>query len=184
MAVADVAISEWFHAHGHPAITQIMLLITHMHGTWGICILAAGLAILLELRRLRWWLLALALCVPGGLILNAAVKQIFRRARPHFDEPLLTLTTYSFPSGHAAGATVFYGFLVALLLAHVQERRRRVAIVTGAILMVSLAGLSRVYLGVHYLSDVIAAFIEGVLWLTLCLTVVRALEHRSNVGKA
>ena len=178
----DIAVSAWFHAHTHPVLTQIMLVITHAHSTLAICLLALGIGLWLLRRRRFWWLLALILSVPGGLILNAAVKQAIRRARPHFDDPLLTLTSYSFPSGHTAGATVFYGFLTVLLLAHVRETRWRVAIVAGASGMVVLVALSRVYLGVHYLSDVIGAIVEGAIWLALCLTAVRALWRRSTIG--
>jgi membrane-associated phospholipid phosphatase len=178
----DVTISAWFHAHTHPVLTQVMLVITHVHSTMGICLLAACIALWLLRSRRFWWLLALGLSVPGGLILNAAVKQLFQRARPQFDDPLLSLTTYSFPSGHTAGATVFYGFLTVLLLAHVRERRWRVSIFAGASCMVILVALSRIYLGVHYLSDVIGAIVEGVIWLALCLTGVRALWRRSTMG--
>jgi membrane-associated phospholipid phosphatase len=178
----DVTISAWFHAHTHPVLTQVMLGITHVHSTMGICLLASGIALLLVRWQRFWWLLALGLSVPGGLILNAAVKQLFQRARPHFDDPLLSLTSYSFPSGHTAGATVFYGFLTVLLLAHVRQRRWRVAIIAGAICMVTLVALSRIYLGVHYPSDVIGAIFEGLIWLALCLSAVRVLWRRSMPG--
>lgn len=179
----DVAVTNWFEEHRHPVITQFMLAITQLHGTLGICILASGIGVWLWRSHRTWWLLALLLCVPGGLLLNAAVKQIFQRARPHLDEPLLVLSTYSFPSGHAAGATVFYGFLAVLLLALVSLRAWRIGIVAGAIAMIALVALSRVYLGVHYLSDVAAAVLEGVIWLVLSLTTVRALWRRSTEGQ-
>lgn len=179
----DVAVSAWFHAHTHPVLTQVLLVITHVHGTLGICILASGIAIWLLATNRPWWVLTLILCVPGGLILNAAVKQVFQRARPYFDDPILTLTTYSLPSGHTAGATVFYGFLTVFLLAHVPQRRWRFAIVATACGMVALVALSRVYLGVHYLGDVLVAIVEGVLWLALCFAAVRALRRQSGVKR-
>ncbi|MBI2768476.1 MAG: phosphatase PAP2 family protein [Burkholderiales bacterium] len=176
--MTDLSVSAWFHAHTHPVLTQALLLVTNLHGTLGICLMAAALGlVLLKLRR-PWWLLALVLSVPGGLVLNALVKQVFRRARPHFDDPLLSLPTYSFPSGHTAGATVFYGFLAVLLLAHVEAPRWRAAIAGGAAAMVLLVGISRIYLGVHYLSDVVGAIVEGLLWLALCFGAVRALRRR------
>lgn len=176
----DAALSNWLHAHTHPVLTQAMLVITHVHSNLGICVLAAGVALWLIATHRPWFLLALVLCVPGGLLLNAGMKQIFQRARPHFDDPLLTLTSYSFPSGHTAGATVFYGFLAVFLLAEVRQRRGRIAIVAGAFVMVALVAFSRVYLGVHYPTDVIAAIVEGAIWVTLCMTAVRALWRRST----
>ena len=176
--LADASVSAWFYAHTHPMLTQAMLAITRLHGTLGILLMALVLAfVLLKLGRAQW-LLPLALCVPGGLLLNVLAKQVFHRARPQFDEPLLSLPTYSFPSGHTAGATVFYGFVAVLLLAQVQDRRLRIAIVAGAALMVALVGLTRIYLGAHYLTDVAGAIVEGVLWLALCLAGVRALRRR------
>jgi membrane-associated phospholipid phosphatase len=180
----DLAVSAWFHEHTHPVLTQIMLAITNVHGTLGICILATGVGYYLWQTHRIWWLLALLLSVPGGLLLNAALKQIFRRARPYFDDPLLTLATYSFPSGHTAGTTVLYGFVAVLLLSRVHERRWRVAILAGAGAMVALVALSRVYLGLHYLSDVVVAVIVGLLWLALCLVIVRAMWRRSMTGES
>jgi membrane-associated phospholipid phosphatase len=180
----DVPVSAWFHAHAHthPAITQIMLVISRVHTPVGICLLALILAGLLLRWHRPWSVLALALCVPGGLLLNATIKQIFQRARPHFEDSVLTLTSFSFPSGHAAGATVFYGFLAVLLLEHERRKGARAAIVAAAAGMVALVGLSRIYLGVHYLSDVLGGVVEGVIWLALCLTGVRALSRRRTTG--
>ena len=161
-----------------------MLIVTHVHSTLGVSLMAAGIALWLLISRRPWWLLTLILCVPGGLVLNATVKQIFRRARPQFDEPLLSLTSYSFPSGHTAGATVLYGFLAVLLLTFVRQPSWRALIVTAATVMVALVALSRVYLGVHYLSDVAGAIFEGAVWLALCFWVVRALRRHIGVGPA
>ena len=178
----DVAVSAWFHAHHDPLLTQFMLAITHWHSTAGILLMAAALGIGLYRGGRSWWLLALMLSVPGGLLLNVAIKHLVHRARPHFDDALLTLPTYSFPSGHTAGATVFYGFLAVLLLAHVGDRIRRVWIVAGAAVMVLLVGLSRIYLGVHYLTDVLGAVVEGIIWLALCLSGVQARWRRRTGG--
>ena len=121
------------------------------------------------------------LVVVEGLLEMTVLKtvQVRRgRLRPHFDDPVLTLTTYSFPSGHTAGATVFYGFLAAFLLSHPRAQPWRGWIVAVAVAMIVLVGVSRIYLGVHYLTDVVAALVEGVLWLAICLAGVRALWRR------
>ncbi|MEP6790121.1 MAG: phosphatase PAP2 family protein, partial [Ramlibacter sp.] len=184
IALIDMPVSAWFHAHTHPALTPVVLAFTNLHGTLGILVMATVLGLVLLKRHRPWWLLALVLTVPGGLLLNALLKQIFHRARPHFDDPLLTLPSYSFPSGHTAGATAFYGFFAVLLLSQVREPRYRAAIVAGAALMVFLVGLSRLYLGVHYLTDVVGAVVEGLLWLALCLAGVKALRQRRGQGLA
>lgn len=175
---ADAAITSWFHRNTQLAVTQTLLAITHLHSTYGICAMAAAAAAWLAWQRQWAWLAALAWAVPGGLVLNALVKHAFQRARPALLDPLLTLPTYSFPSGHTAGATVWWGFALAVLLAHRPRLRWRVAGALAAGLMIALTALSRVYLGVHYLSDVLAAIAEGVAWLGLCFTLLGALHGR------
>ncbi|WP_395406963.1 phosphatase PAP2 family protein [Pseudoduganella sp. UC29_106] len=96
-----------------------------------------------------------------------------------FDEPLLTLATYSFPSGHTVAATLFYGLLACYLV----MRGRRWLPVAGATLMVLLVACSRMYLGVHYLSDVLAAVAEGVAWLAICVTGMSTWRRRREAGK-
>jgi len=113
--------------------------------------------------------------VAGRLTLNALMKLAFQRARPAFDDPLLTLATYSFPSGHVAGSTIFYGLLVAAVFARTKKPQRRALAIVGAALAIALVAFSRMLLGVHYLSDVVAAFAEGVAWLALCAGVLGAL---------
>lgn len=178
----DVPVNAWFQALSHPVLTQFMLAITHWHNTLGLWLMACAVAYALYRSRRRWWLLALVLSVPGGMLLNVVVKHAVQRARPHIDNPLLIVDSYSFPSGHTMGATVLYGFLAVFLIAHVCDRRWHVAITAAAVGMVALVGASRIYLQVHYPSDVVGAVVQGLLWLALCLWGVRALWRRSTAG--
>jgi membrane protein DedA with SNARE-associated domain/membrane-associated phospholipid phosphatase len=178
LTVVDAHVAAWFHAHAVPMLTHSMLLITHLHGIWGIIILSLMLASFLTWKREWDWLLALVLVEPGGILLNVLTKYAFGRARPSFDEPILTLTTYSFPSGHVAGSTLFYGLLAAFIVTRVEAWRWRVLVALLAFLIVAMVALSRVYLGVHYLSDVLAALAESIAWLTLCLTAIHTWRSR------
>ena len=101
-------------------------------------------------------------------------------ARPHFDDPILTLTGYSFPSGHTMMASVLYGVVAAYLCAHTPDWRLRALIIFSASVLIAVVGFSRVYLGAHYLSDVLGAMAEGLAWLSLCLTAVYTIWQRSN----
>ena len=178
ITLVDAQLAAWFHAHATPQFTQFMLVVSNLQGILAMSIYALLLGIFLLRKKQRYWLLALVLAVPGGMLLNVFMKEIFNRARPGFTDPLVTLTTYSFPSGHVAGATLFYGVLAAYLIAHISKWRWRIAVVMTAILLVVLVALSRLYLGAHYLSDVLGAAAEGVAWLALCLTVTHILWQR------
>jgi uncharacterized membrane protein YdjX (TVP38/TMEM64 family) len=129
------------------------------------------------LARLRewYWLLTLAAALAGGMLVNVILKASYERMRPHFNDPLLVLTSYSFPSGHTAGAVLFYGVLAAFLVSRFYDWRRRTAAVAGAIVAVLLVAFSRMYLGAHYLSDVVAAICASTVWLVLCLSAGHAL---------
>ena len=106
----------------------------------------------------------------GVLATNALMKLAFHRARPSFDDPFVTLATYSFPSGHVAGSTIFYGLVVAAVFARTTNARWRA-------LAVALVAFSRMLLGAHFLSDVLAAFAEGIAWLTISIGALAAFRR-------
>lgn len=180
----ELQVSVWLHTHGSPVFSAFLLAITEMHSTLGIAVLTLIVAFALWRKGDRYWLLSLALAVPGGMILNVVLKQIFHRARPVWDDPLLTLASNSFPSGHAAGATLLYGFLAAHMVWRMKSAAARALVVVGCASMVALVAFSRVYLGVHYLSDVLGAIAIGTAWLVLCLIAVRAIAKRRNAAAA
>jgi undecaprenyl-diphosphatase len=155
-----------------------MLFVTHWNGIAGSSVMGALLALWFWRRRAHYWLIACLIAVPGGMLLNVVLKHVFRRARPTLDDPLLSLLTYSFPSGHTAAATVFYGLLACYGVRRAHAWGARATIVLAAVAMVMLVALSRMYLGVHYLSDVLAAAAEGAAWLAICITAISTLHRR------
>ena len=178
ITLVDVRLAHWFHDRATPGFTRAMLVVTHWNGIIGSSIMAALLALWFWRRHAHYWLIVCLVAVPGGMLLNVALKHVFQRARPSFDDPLLSLLTYSFPSGHTAAATVFYGLLACYVVRRVRTWRARALVMLGAVLMVMLVALSRMYLGVHYLSDVLAATAEGAAWLAICITAVSTLHRR------
>lgn len=178
ITLVDVRLAHWFHDRATPGFTRAMLVVTHWNGLVGSSIMAALLALWFWRRHAHYWLIVCLVAVPGGMLLNVALKHVFRRARPSFDDPLLNLLTYSFPSGHTAAATVFYGLFACYLVRRVRTGRARALVVAGALAMVSLVALSRMYLGAHYLSDVLAAAAESAAWLAICITAVSTLHRR------
>ena len=178
ITLLDVRIAQWLHVHATPVVTSFMRIVSTMNGIAGITVLSTVLACYLWRMRAWYWLLSLLIAVAGGMLLNVAMKYAFHRARPSFDDPLLTLTTYSFPSGHTAGSTVFYGVLSCYLFSRYHTWPARCLIAALATMMVALVGSSRMYLGVHYFSDVAGAIVEGTAWLALSITAVSTLRRR------
>ena len=184
LTVVDAQVAAWFHAHAIPSVTQFMLGISAINGIAGISILTVLLALNFIWRRDWYWLLGLALAVPGGMLLNLLTKFAFHRKRPVFIDPIVTLSGYSFPSGHTLASTVYYGTLAAFLMPRVKTSGQRVAILLAALLMATLVGLSRIYLGAHFLTDVVGAFAEGLAWLALCLVAVATLRRRQATSES
>jgi undecaprenyl-diphosphatase len=180
LTVADTQLSTWLHSHGSPFLTSAMFVATSFGSTVTVTCIAVVLGLYLLWRRRFYWLAALAASVAGGVLLNRLLKYAFHRPRPHFDDPILTLTSYSFPSGHTMMATVLYGVVAAYLLAKTPDWRWRVLIILSASLLIGFVGFSRIYLGAHYLSDVLGAMAEGLAWLSLCLTAVYSLWRKRN----
>lgn len=174
----DQWIALWFHAHSTPALTQWMEIVTDAHGTAAISVLGVGFAAYLSWRRNWYWLLTLIVVLPGGMLLNLLLKQMFHRDRPSFDDPLLSLASYSFPSGHVAGATLFYGLLAAFIASRLSTWRGRLLPFVVASALVTAVGVTRMYLGAHFLSDVVAAAAWCIAWLVMWSVVVDWLRRR------
>ncbi len=173
----DQHLADWFHIHQTAALTTLMLGYTHLHGSIGILTMSALLALLLWQRQAWHWLLTLAVTVPAGMLFNYGLKHLFQRQRPQFDTPLLVLHSYSFPSGHTIGATLFYCVLAAWLASLPGNQPHRLGIVITATTLTLLTALSRVYLGAHFLSDVLAAMLLGLAWFACWTTIIFTLQR-------
>jgi len=182
LTIVDVDVAQWLHARATPLLNQWMLAITHLHGIVAISIYMVLTALYLAWKRDWYWLLCLGVTVPTGMVVNALTKWAFQRARPSFDNPILALSTYSFPSGHVTGVTLFYGVLAAMLIAKMNVWRWRLLVVFAVFALIVLVALTRMYLGVHYLSDAIAAFAEALAWLALCLTGIHTFSEYRALG--
>ena len=178
LAALDTRLADWLHAHATAPLTAVMLAVTHLNSTFAIGVWSALFAGVLARLRERYWILTLGLAVGGAMLLNLVLKQAYERARPRFEEPLIALETFSFPSGHTAAAVAFYGVLAAFLVSRFYDTRRRAACVGAALAAVALVAFSRLYLGAHYLSDVVAAVCSSTAWLVLCLAFGHALVRK------
>ena len=121
--------------------------------------------------------------VLGGFGLELILKLVFHRTRPDLVPTLARELTYAFPSGHATMATVFFGGLAAIVFHLTRERRPRTAAVVGAALAIGSVAFSRIYLGVHWLTDVAGGILIGLFWVIVCATateMVAAARRRPN----
>lgn len=182
LVMFDERVLQWLHARATPGRTAFFFFVTTWHNTLGVLVMTGLLALWLAARKphdWRDWILRLLLSVPLGMLLNFLLKNIFQRERPGFDQPILTLVSYSFPSGHTAAATLFYGVLAAWLLTQLR-RTWWAPVVLLAASMVLLVALSRVYLGVHYPSDVFAAMASSTAWLAITFTGIATWRRRQR----
>lgn len=183
LTLLDAQLSNWLHASRTPNTTEFFAAITWLGSGWVACVIAAAVCIYLRIQRRKAWFIITLVAIFGGMLLNRILKEVFQRARPHLDDPILSFTGYSFPSGHTMTATVVYGAVAALLIASTRNTLVRVFSLITAFVLISLVAFSRMYLGAHYLSDVIGAIAEGFAWLSLCLSVARYFRNRTKAGR-
>jgi undecaprenyl-diphosphatase len=174
-------LDDYLHSHATPHLTTFFLIVTALGSTVAIVLLGVVVAVLLARRRLWTLLWTWIAAVAGSALLNWLLKVIFQRPRPHFAHPLLVEGSYSFPSGHAMESFVVYGMLAYFaVLLWLRSWEARVAVICGAALVVVLIGFSRMYLGVHYFSDVIAGYAAGGVWLSALITGAETMRRGSK----
>jgi undecaprenyl-diphosphatase len=141
-------------------------------------LMIVGYLWLSQRRRMAIFVIA---AVAGGQLLNFALKNAFHRARPASTLHLVNVASSSFPSGHAMAASIFYLTMGALLTRTAKRRREKAYLLAAALLCTTLVGFSRVYLGVHYPSDVLAGCAAGTAWAVLCWWVADKLARRGSL---
>jgi undecaprenyl-diphosphatase len=164
----DQAIVNAIHTNSNPTLAQIMIGVSFA-GSAVPTIATLILTIVFFLQKRYRDLILLLVTIAGAQVLNALLKISVQRARPSFADPLVTAIGFSFPSGHAMGAMVFYGLMAYFLMRDAQRDSERLLIFLIFLLTVGLIGFSRIYLGVHYPSDVLAGYLAGLGWLTITL---------------
>lgn len=165
-----------------PAWLKVAMLdVTSLGGTALLTLITIGAAGFLLVSRKAATAAFLAASVTGGTILGFALKAIFERPRPDLVAHLVQVDYSSFPSGHATNSAVVYLTLGALLAGAQKDRAVRIYLMAVAILLTLLVGVSRVYLGVHWPSDVIAGWCVGAAWAAGCWVVSRVLQARRAI---
>jgi undecaprenyl-diphosphatase len=177
----DLVVRSNIHRHASPTLTRMMIWASFVGGD-GLAIasiLSFGLLAYFRWRRAALWIVV---TLAGATVLNLALKYAFHRTRP---EPYFVPLphSYSFPSGHALYSLCFYGVLAALIAGRIRDVYLRVIVWTVAALLILGIGFSRVYLGVHYPSDVVAGYLAATIWVA-SLVVLDRLHGRRKSQKS
>ena len=170
----DVAILKWLHEHQHPLLTTVMVEMTYL-GTGTVVMMIVGIVAMFlwntEHKHSARLLLA---ATAGNILLNGALKLVYHRPRPSVFEWQTTAVSSSFPSGHAMSSTVVYGTVAYLCMRLQRHHWSRMLTLFGAITLILLICLTRLYLGVHYPSDVMGGIIVGLAWGAFCMATLEA----------
>ncbi len=182
----DNQISKYFQKfHGSPTDNQIMIFITNL-ASWQIVLFAfVLLSIILLLKRHYYYLISFFISIFFGQAFILLIKYITARPRPSYTSALVYEPTFSFPSGHTFLAFSFYGLLAYYLFEICKNIIIRSIVLFSTISILLLVALSRIYLGAHWPTDVIASFIIGIFWITTII-VVNELhqEHIKKISKS
>src|SRR5437762_1931825 len=179
LAGPDHEVAGWFHAQLTPSFVSVLRAFTDFGCAEWIGILLCALVLFFAWKR--WWpsLVTLIIAVPGGMLLNEWLKLAVHRQRSFVDGPFVDWSGYSFASGHTIGATLLYGQLLLFALPILKARHWRLLCILSAVSLVLLVGFSRIALGAHFLTDVLAAIFFGITWLILCTVFGNSVARRS-----
>jgi membrane-associated phospholipid phosphatase len=176
IARLDGEVASTVHAHTTPAATAAFRLVSELGSTGALVAVVAVAAGYLSCRDRRQDATFLVLALLGAEALTWSLKAVFRRERPSFDDPIATATSFSYPSGHALVSLAVYGALAYVLVGRSRSRSVRAAGMAAAVLLAAAIGFSRLYLGVHYLTDVLAGYSVALAWLL----VIAPLQQRQS----
>jgi len=178
----DLAIFDRLQPWTNPGKNKVMLFITLLGKHQ--FLIPANLSLIfyfLFVRHQNWFSVRIGTIAISSLVLMFLLKYLFQRKRPV--SPLLKAAKgLSFPSGHAIMSVTFYGLIIYIVWQTIPDRLLKNLLIIALILLIVLIGYSRVYLRVHYASDVLAGFIIGLLWLTISLSVLQRIEKYSREG--
>ncbi|WP_242927016.1 phosphatase PAP2 family protein [Pontibacter vulgaris] len=171
----DQALFAFADSHTSPGITQLMKYISFFASAEYLLVAPAIVVLIFAFfEKMHWFGLKVLLISFSGSILNQALKRIFDRPRP--DTAMEELASLSFPSGHAMIGGIFYGLLIYIVWQTVANQTLRWIYTLVLTLLILLIGYSRIYLNVHYATDVLAGYSVGALWLIISIYLMRKLE--------
>jgi undecaprenyl-diphosphatase len=173
----DITVRSNIHQHATPLLTTIMSFVTNL-GDWPVMMFGTiGLLLLFWYRGARDYIQLTLIAMTGAGILDGTLKLAFHRLRP---DPFFGVrpNTYSFPSGHALTSLCFYGLVAGMLSLRLEKTWQQIAVWTVAAALIATIGFSRIYLGVHWPSDVLAGYAAAIMWMSAIRQLAHKLEKR------
>ncbi len=176
MANIDTNVSEYIISYRTPTLTKYFTFMTNVGDSFGYLCAFAVITVTFYLIFHNWrYVIELALISLLALSSNILLKHYINRARPT-SEHLVIVETLSYPSGHAMSAMAFYGFLIYLFYTFKLNKLLKTGVITFLILLILSIGISRIYLGVHFPSDIAGGFIAGFIWVILCVLILNVIR--------
>jgi membrane-associated phospholipid phosphatase len=180
LASIDPPVWSFMIDHRSSALTTLAVTVTTLGSTVAMALIALATVVFLLVKRRRGDAALVAVVAAGAGVLVRFGKATVGRERPPVDFRLVTETNESFPSGHALASAAILGVLLVVLLPAIPSARGRAVAIAAAAIFVLAIGLSRLYLGVHWATDVIGGWVIGIAWLYFCLTVRRVWRRRAS----
>jgi membrane-associated phospholipid phosphatase len=176
----DARFNHWLNDEAWGPLVRLFEAVT-LTGSSLFLLALTGAAVALSLSRGdRPDALLLSSAFVGAETLNIVLKLGFERPRPPFHDPELTVSTFSFPSGHASASVAVYGAFAIVLLRSITRWTHRAIVLSTLAVLLALIGFSRIYLGAHYFSDVLAGYSVGAAWLAFCVLAITVQQGRVN----
>jgi membrane-associated phospholipid phosphatase len=174
----DEAVRAGVHRHASPGLTELMRLVSGLGSPLPLSLLCALAVVVLFAAHSQRAALFFAVTMVGAMVLDDTLKLAFHRARPvpFFGTPVPH--SYSFPSGHALLLACYFGIAAAFATARIRNRAARAVIWTGAAALAGAVGYSRIYLGVHFPSDVMGGYAAAIVWVTAAAHADRLWQRR------
>lgn len=174
----DQSIISFIQSFESPTLTKIMRFFTFIGSIPTVITLSIMmLFVLYLLLKQKDKLFLFGIIIIGSQLLNKLLKQIFHRQRPDLHR-LIEIGGYSFPSGHAMTAMTFYGILTFLFWRGIPHYKGKITLVLISFIFILMIGISRIYLGVHYPSDIIGGYLEGIVWLIVSISVFNIIKRK------
>ena len=161
----DESVRNYVHEFAFPFLTSVMQTASFLGSTLFLTVFGVVIVIALYLRKHRHGAILFTITTVGASVLLVTLKLAFRRVRPETFFDTILPASYSFPSGHSLAAFCFYGALAEILSERTDKLWQQTLVWTLAVVMILLIGISRIYLGVHHPSDVVAGYAVGLIWV-------------------